>query len=170
MNIYDQEPFPIPKWVILPSVYLQLKEDSLSRYPREACGVLLGETTAASAIIDDYVPLNNISSMPEQHFSLEPREWVKYCYHPRLLGLFHSHPTAPPHPSQTDLQQLPLFAELVKLYVIGSCDDKRSGAKQQEVHSRPDFTMQGYHIIRDQQGIFALSKAELVSSIAQNNN
>lgn len=162
MNDYDHKLFPTSNWVILPSVYLQLEKDSLTRYPQEACGILLGEATAASAVIDDYVPLNNTSSQPEQHFSLEPREWVKHCYHPRLLGLFHSHPTAPPYPSQTDLLQLPLFADLLKLYVIGSCEGKRPGAKRQGANARPDFTMQGYYIIRDQRGLFALSKAELV--------
>ncbi|GAA0133855.1 hypothetical protein YSY43_06950 [Paenibacillus sp. YSY-4.3] len=147
MNEHFQELAPYPKWVILPFVYEQLEKDSLARFPHEACGVLLGEMTAEAAVIASYVPLTNASAQPDRHFSLEPQEWVKYCYHPQLLGLFHSHPSAPPIPSATDLQQLPLFASLLKLYVIGSCWGNEPIAGHTAANNRPSFTLQGYELI-----------------------
>lgn len=95
MNDYFRKQVSEPRRIILPSVYKQLEQDSLTRYPHEACGILLGEIAAGAVVIDGYVPVTNASAQPDRHFSLDPQEWVKHSYHPKLLGLFHSHPTAP---------------------------------------------------------------------------
>ncbi|WP_199925713.1 Mov34/MPN/PAD-1 family protein [Paenibacillus bouchesdurhonensis] len=170
MNNNDRKFSPLTKWRIPPSVYKQVEEDTLTRYPQEACGVLLGEATKNAAIIEQYVPLLNVSNRPEQHFSLEPQEWVKYCYHPQLLGLYHSHPTAPPQPSRIDLDQLPLFASLLKLYLIGSCHRASVQTDQQNSSSRLAFILQGYQIINNHQGLFDLRPVELATSITENNS
>ncbi|GIP56822.1 M67 family metallopeptidase [Paenibacillus sp. FSL W8-0186] len=147
MNDYFRKQVSEPRRIILPSVYKQLEQDSLTRYPHEACGILLGEIAAGAVVIDGYVPVTNASAQPDRHFSLDPQEWVKHSYHPKLLGLFHSHPTAPPVPSAADLRELPLFASLLKLYVIGSCCNIEPAAGQTPGNNRPSFSLQGYEII-----------------------
>ncbi|MNJ62794.1 hypothetical protein D3C77_586490 [compost metagenome] len=141
-------------------------EDSLTRHPEEACGVLLGDITADSAVIDNYLPIRNISSQPRQNFLLDPRQWVTCCYNPRLIGLYHSHPSAPPVPSDTDLQQLPLFADLLKLYVIGSSytdlDASRDMANIQGKIIRNTVTLNGYHIIYNKQRLPELTQIKLI--------
>lgn len=164
MSMYGK----LPTWIIPPSVFKELELDSLARYPQEACGVLLGEIKAGTAVINEYVPLHNASGQPERHFALEPKEWVRYCYHPRLLGLYHSHPSAPPQPSRTDLAELPLFAGLLHLYAIGSCCPKATLENLPKPSaSAAAFMIQGYNVIRDPQGAAALIEAELAPSIAE---
>jgi [CysO sulfur-carrier protein]-S-L-cysteine hydrolase len=77
--------------------------------PHEACGFLYGQrTTHDSFRIDRFVSIPNISRQPDKHFEMDPRHLISAVLpvsrgHEELLGLFHSHPTAPAIPSQEDL-------------------------------------------------------------------
>ena len=76
--------------------YVKLTEDmnnhALRDYPREACGVILGDFT--------YVPFENISMEPLNNFILDPAVFIKYN---NIWGVFHSHPGSDkPIPSQDD--------------------------------------------------------------------
>ncbi|WP_019638829.1 M67 family metallopeptidase [Paenibacillus fonticola] len=148
------------KWVIVPHVYEQMKEDASSRYPQEACGVLFGNMTADPPVIDSYLPIRNVSPRPHQNFVLDPEQWVKCCFNSRLIGLFHSHPSALPVPSETDLQQLPLFSSLLRLYLIGSCHPAEDIV--QEAHDGYRFTLNGYHVTRMGSKLPTLDPADIV--------
>jgi predicted GIY-YIG superfamily endonuclease/proteasome lid subunit RPN8/RPN11 len=72
-------------------------------YPREACGLLLGEGTR----ITEARVTANVHPLPETHFEIDPQALVDAHRAARsgglqVLGYFHSHPAGPPEPSATD--------------------------------------------------------------------
>ncbi|MDQ0874118.1 proteasome lid subunit RPN8/RPN11 [Paenibacillus sp. V4I3] len=92
-------------------LYNNLINHSLKRLPEEACGFILGgqapgknEELQAST----FIPLRNIASNPRNRFEISPVEMLPYLMDSNnpVIGLFHSHPTAPPVPSEQDLQTL----------------------------------------------------------------
>ncbi|MCY4146727.1 MAG: M67 family metallopeptidase [Chloroflexi bacterium] len=78
-------------------------EHAAAQSPCEACGLLAGK----GGLISLTLPVANSAAMPEQAFALAPDEHLR-----RLkqidergldwLGVYHSHPTTPPIPSQAD--------------------------------------------------------------------
>lgn len=64
--------------------------------PREACGLLV-------QIGDDahYVRCRNICEDPEQHFVLEPRDYLRASLTGTIIAVIHSHPDGQP-PSELD--------------------------------------------------------------------
>ncbi|KRF43425.1 Mov34/MPN/PAD-1 family protein [Paenibacillus sp. Soil787] len=92
-------------------VYNDLISHSFKRLPEEACGFILGgqahgknEELQAST----FIPLRNVASNPRNRFDISPVEMLPYLMDSNntVIGLFHSHPTAPPIPSEQDLQTL----------------------------------------------------------------
>eukprot|EP01037_Dinobryon_pediforme_P001771 gene1771-1801_t len=82
-------------------------------YPREACGLLLGQ----GAIITAAQPTANVAPQPETHFEIDPaaliaahraarsgaaRSGAARSGAARLIGYFHSHPNGRADPSPTD--------------------------------------------------------------------
>lgn len=107
--------------MIAPSAYDALVQHMTSSPTAEVCGVLLGTKAAGGTQIHSYRSLRNVAPDPLHHFALDPQEWIHCCYQERdLLGLFHSHPMTPAIPSTTDLQQLPEFAAMLSIYLIGT--------------------------------------------------
>jgi len=75
-----------------------------SRPGVEVCGLLGGMDGAARR----YYPVTNIAEAPAREFLLDPRDQIDAMRAMRekgeiLLGIFHSHPASPAHPSPTDL-------------------------------------------------------------------
>jgi len=64
----------------------RIKLHILEQYPKEACGLLSFE---------EYIPLNNVSSNPENFFSLNMEEYCKYLVNREELVLIHSHTLKP---------------------------------------------------------------------------
>ncbi|KQX47029.1 Mov34/MPN/PAD-1 family protein [Paenibacillus sp. Root444D2] len=100
MNVYMKQ-----------NLYKDLHMHSLQQLPEEACGFILGgqapnknEALQAST----FIPLRNIASNPRNRFEISPVEMLPYLMDSNnpVIGLFHSHPTAPPVPSEQDLQTL----------------------------------------------------------------
>ncbi|GGI45424.1 hypothetical protein GCM10008018_12010 [Paenibacillus marchantiophytorum] len=84
---------------------------SLKQQPEEACGFILGSPIPSRGVNIDvisFVAMRNISSHPLTHFEMHPAEMIPYLTDKQqpIVGIFHSHPTAPPLPSQRDLQTL----------------------------------------------------------------
>ncbi|KEO90293.1 peptidase [Erythrobacter longus] len=80
-----------------------LGKASLRAYPREACGILLGE----GARIMRFVEAANVHQAPETHFEVDPQTLIDAHRSARkgdlrVLGYFHSHPKGPAKPSKTD--------------------------------------------------------------------
>ncbi|GAF06497.1 hypothetical protein JCM16418_454 [Paenibacillus pini JCM 16418] len=89
--------------------------------PMEICGVLRGTSQAGRIHIIEFIPILNTSSEPFHHFTLQPEEWIRQCLNPQgLIGIVHSHPRTPPIPSSEDLNQLPMFGQLIQTYFIAS--------------------------------------------------
>ena len=73
--------------------------------PEEACGLLGGRAGASAAV----QPVTNALHSPVR-FSMEPKEQLQAMLWLEeqgldLLGIFHSHPTGPDHPSATDVAE-----------------------------------------------------------------
>ena len=73
-------------------------------YPREACGVLLGEGSRITRAVET----TNIHPEPATHFEIDPQALIdahraaRSGDGPQVIGYFHSHPAGPPAPSATD--------------------------------------------------------------------
>lgn len=96
---------------ITEGLYKGLISHSLQRLPQEACGFILGEQALnknEELQASTFIPLRNIASDPRNRFEISPVEMLPYLMDSNnpVIGLFHSHPTAPPVPSEQDLQTL----------------------------------------------------------------
>lgn len=72
--------------------------------PIEACGFLLGTNDHVSRSL----PVTNADKR-EDHFTFDPEEqWAAYKLAERegldIIGVYHSHPSGPPHPSPEDVR------------------------------------------------------------------
>lgn len=90
-------------------LYDHLLSHSLLKLPEEACGLILGEQLNNGELLAHrFVPMHNHAANPQLHFELNPEALIPYLMDHTLpiVGLFHSHPTAPAIPSSQDLQTL----------------------------------------------------------------
>ncbi|MCH1642418.1 Mov34/MPN/PAD-1 family protein [Paenibacillus timonensis] len=107
-------------WILPLGVQDEMLRDGRQRYPMEACGLLFGTFDGRmGGRIERYLPVANHSKAPHHAFELDPSVWVRSCFDPRLIGLYHTHPSSLPLPSREDLLQLPNFAARIHLYMIG---------------------------------------------------
>jgi len=91
-------------------VYDQVRQDGTEGYPRECCGVLLGEDGKAGRIVVRAVKITNASVNPMAHYEMDSVELVRAVREARsremeILGFYHSHPDHPAEPSPTDLAE-----------------------------------------------------------------
>lgn len=76
-------------------------------YPGEACGILLGRIDDESRVVEGFRPAPNRWSEREDRYLVDPESLRRALAAeqeggPRVLGFYHSHPDAPPLPSETD--------------------------------------------------------------------
>jgi proteasome lid subunit RPN8/RPN11 len=93
------------------TIYNQMLIYCTQSLPHEACGVLLGMHEQGMIEINQFVPISNQAIDPSIGFVADPKEWTSLLYgcfkgNTHILGLVHSHPTAPAIPSFHDLQTL----------------------------------------------------------------
>ena len=56
-------------------------------------------------------PIKNVAAYPENNFVFDPVQFINIFYQvlhsseETLVGMYHSHPDGPSHPSPTDIQQ-----------------------------------------------------------------
>ncbi len=90
--------------IILPLGFVKrLLSHGRSAYPDEACGILAGEGNVVKVMYE----ATNSESSPVSYM-LEPQEQFRIMKEIREKGLrmvaiYHSHPFAPPYPSQKDI-------------------------------------------------------------------
>lgn len=90
--------------IVGPDICDCLLDRARAAYPREACGLLLGQGLHITAI----VATANVHPTPETHFEIDPQALVDAHRAARaggaqVLGYYHSHPQGPPAPSATDI-------------------------------------------------------------------
>lgn len=158
----DRKP-NIPPTILLPmSMRDEIAADTYARLPHEACGALFGTSNPELIVVENYRPLTNAAENPDHAFMLKPEEWVKCCFAPNLIGLYHSHPTTQPEPSPRDLEDLPRFGSLFPLYMIGSPASfgNRKAATQARKPSgnADDFLLNAYLIEEAERLKYQLSK------------
>lgn len=128
-----------------------LAEQLFLHRPYEACGVLRGNAAAGGMRIETLIPIRNVAPDPLHRFALDPQAWVQQCLNPSgLLGIFHTHPHTVPAPSEEDLRQLPLFGDMLRIYLISSPDQSGSS-----------ILTKAYFIERSTAGDFHLRPARL---------
>lgn len=140
----------LPVLQLSSQVYDSLIRDSLKRYPLEACGALFGEITPNQAVVHRYLPIDNKAQNPEHAFTLSPDQWIRCCYTPGLIGIYHSHPGSLPMPSQSDIRELQHYGSLISLYLIGGQHEEPPGT--------PDgFYLNAYAVIKESDNTFTLA-------------
>lgn len=92
------------------------------RQPEEACGLLSGEITAGlTYFAKEIYEMTNMLHSPVR-YRLDPAEQIAVfermdAQGQDLVGIYHSHPHGPPHPSPTDIAEA-TYPETV--YIIWS--------------------------------------------------
>jgi [CysO sulfur-carrier protein]-S-L-cysteine hydrolase len=91
--------------VIAAEVRSALVEHAEAERPNEACGVLL----LRDGVAERYVPGRNRAASPYRfELEVDPEVWFleDEGYE---LAVFHSHPSSPPRPSRTDVENIGLW-------------------------------------------------------------
>ena len=96
---------------LLPEIYKQVEEES----PKEACGLVVEMENEFK-----YIPLENQSSENE-HFAIDPKEWVRYSMISKIKYVVHSHYGSSCKPSEHDMN---VSKALGVPYLIVSYPDK----------------------------------------------
>lgn len=107
--------------IIAQEIFIQMECYLRKQLPNEACGILLGKSYDNEIRLNEFIPVPNAAAEPLHHFELDPNTWIKHLLGtPDIIGLFHSHPTSYPVPSQADLDSLQHYGSLLKVFLIGS--------------------------------------------------
>ena len=87
------------------------QEHGKQMFPQESVGIVVGEV---------YIPLQNISDEPENHFTFDKATWIKYG---KVSAVIHSHPNGNLYPSACDMENQIITAVPWGLFV---CDNERA--------------------------------------------
>lgn len=87
------------------SLYDQILADADARLPEEACGLLAG----VEGVVQQVTPITN-DLHSQTRFRMHPQEQVNAMLQMEkenldLIAIYHSHPTGPDYPSETDLAE-----------------------------------------------------------------
>jgi proteasome lid subunit RPN8/RPN11 len=89
--------------VVLPAVRETLAEHARRELPNESCGLLLLDGDRAV----EYVPAKNAAASPYRfELYLDPERWSEIELDQAIV---HSHVSAPPRPSRTDVENVGLW-------------------------------------------------------------
>jgi proteasome lid subunit RPN8/RPN11 len=89
--------------------------------PEEACGLIAGREGKASRVL----PVTNMLHSPVR-FRMDPQEQLNALVRLEaenldLMGIFHSHPSGPPQPSETDVAEF-AYPEAASLILSPAAD------------------------------------------------
>jgi proteasome lid subunit RPN8/RPN11 len=110
--------------VVIPAeIREQIAEHAREEAPNEACGLLLMDDGTAV----EYVPAANTAASPYRFtLFLDPGRWADIGDTGFDQAVVHSHPSSPPRPSRTDVENIGLWQG--KPYVIYSVREDSLGA------------------------------------------
>ena len=112
-----------------------IRRHAADTYPNECCGALIG---SAAAVEEAFALANTTDEGPRRRFLIRPQEYRAAetrasARRSALVGFYHSHPDAPPRPSQYDLDHA--WPNLS--YIIVSVENGRP-AEMRSWRLRPD--------------------------------
>jgi len=102
---------------ISPSLLSSLRHHGEEAYPRECCGVLLGQFEGDGSKTVTYVARagNTREDSPHNRYNIDPKELIRIQREGRergedIVGFYHSHPDHPAKWSSTDLTEAHWFS------------------------------------------------------------
>lgn len=116
---------------------LRLTDYCRSKLPEEACGFMIGEQDGEKLRALDFIPVRNAAVDRIKHFAMDPAEMTAALFRipqARLIGVFHSHPTAPSVPSAYDRQTA--WHTLPTYWIISL---ERPGKPDFAIYNKKDF-------------------------------
>jgi proteasome lid subunit RPN8/RPN11 len=95
-----------------------MRSDVSSRAPQEACGLLTGKRSEEMIFVDEVYAIEN-ALHSSVRYQLDPQQQVDVFLSVEkrgleVVGIYHSHPEGPDHPSETDLEEA-YYPEVVYL-------------------------------------------------------
>jgi proteasome lid subunit RPN8/RPN11 len=99
--------------------------------PQEACGLLLGHTMQGQFQVLEVHPVENVYKSPYR-YRMDPQQQIQVFLEMeqrdlQLVGIYHSHPTGPDHPSAKDIQEA-YYPEAVYLILSPQSENWRMHA------------------------------------------
>jgi proteasome lid subunit RPN8/RPN11 len=108
--------------VVPPAVRRALEEHARAELPNEACGLIV----LKDGVAQRYERGRNAAGSPYRfELEIDPEVWFLDEDDGVELAVFHSHPSSPPRPSRTDVENIGLWQG--KLYVIYSVREDALG-------------------------------------------
>jgi proteasome lid subunit RPN8/RPN11 len=103
--------------VIPQAILTEIKTRAIASQPDECCGLLGGSGT----LVQTHYPLRNVAEHPQRRYFAAPEDLFAAMRRmraggERMLGIYHSHPHGPAHPSATDLA-MAFYPEAVYLII-----------------------------------------------------
>lgn len=91
-----------------PELRAEVVRECRAGYPREACGLLVGEARDGVVEVARVVPARNLARERDR-FELDPGSWVEAHDAARrdgheIVGVWHAHPDHPAEPSPADAE------------------------------------------------------------------
>jgi proteasome lid subunit RPN8/RPN11 len=73
----------------------------------EICGILAGEYGETESHVAEVYPVDNAAGTPQIRYAMDPEEQLAVIEEleaagHEVVGFYHSHPSGPTHPSETD--------------------------------------------------------------------
>ena len=105
----------------LPATLLaRIRDHGRAAYPHECCGLMLGVIDAAGWHVHAVEPADNAAGdRGRDRYDLPPETYLRADREARargwdIVGIYHTHPDAAPHPSRTDLAEAwPAYVYLI---------------------------------------------------------
>ena len=103
---------PITALILPEPVFTKMHTHAASTFPEECCGLLLGvfRDDQKTKSVTEGKPMSNVFQKEERfhRFTIDPREFMQADIDAEvrgleIVGIYHSHPSAPAKPSQYDL-------------------------------------------------------------------
>lgn len=143
--------------LVLPGPALaEIRGQVEAAYPREGCGVLLGEVAEGERIVHRADPAENRRPERPDRYLVDPRtlrrlQEAEAEGGPSILGFFHSHPDAAPVPSETDREHAwPWYVYLIVAVRKGVGGESRAwelvegtGFREREIRTLEDNSRRG---------------------------
>ena len=92
------------------AAYDTLVKQAYQSDQEEACGLLGGTFDASSSVVESVHPAENVASVPEIRYAINPEEQLRLTEDieaagQEVIGFFHSHPAGGSNPSETDRER-----------------------------------------------------------------